>query len=62
MKYATKIGWGIIIGFAILALRRLATKKSVGWVDEREEAFVKSKAKIDATEPSVIKPFIWWPW
>ena len=58
MKDALKIGCGIVNRFVVWALRRLAINKGTASLDGREEAFQKAKAKIDATEPSVHRPFI----
>lgn len=58
MKDALKIGWARVIGFMVSALRRLSILKGVGWSDSREEAFKKAKAEVDATDPSVNRPFI----
>lgn len=61
MKHARKVSLGIMIGLVLLALRRLAIRKGLGrfgWYDSREEAFQKAKAKVDATEPSVARPFM----
>jgi hypothetical protein len=39
-------------------LRRLAVNKGIASLDSREEAFKKAKAEVDATDPSVNRPFI----
>ena len=61
MKYAARIGLGIVVGFVILALRWLAIHKGLGWYDDSEEAFMQAKVEAHLKDPAVVFYF-WQPW